>query len=336
MNAEIRDITSKNDIMVTVFLITYNHAPYIRQTMDAILNQKINFKMQLLVHDDASTDGTGEIIREYADRFPDIITMIIQRENKYQKNIAVDLEAIPYIYGKYVALCEGDDYWPTDDKLRKQVDYMERHSNIAGTGGLTRFYDDNDVECMESMPDSRFLNRVIEKNEYIYGKGFNVATNTLMFWPEIIKDANYIQARKISPKVADSLIVTNMFNYGSVYMFEDCFQNHRIQMRAESSNYNSLFDTKEKFEDRIRLLNAQVTCLKTQNMKRWYIITAGMYFWVFLKEHNVKSFFEVAKKVTDGYRKYTILAVLYTFFVFVPKLIFNHLKRVTIIFNRKD
>lgn len=326
MNAEIRDITSKNDVMVTVFLITYNHAPYIRQTMDAILNQKINFKMQLLVHDDASTDGTGEIIREYAEKFPDIVTMIIQRENKYQKNIAVDLEAIPFIYGKYVALCEGDDYWPTDDKLQKQVDYMERHPNIAGTGGLTRFYDDNEIECMKPMPDTHFLNRIITKKEYTSGKGFNVATNTLMFWSDIIKDERYIRARKISPKVGDSIVMANMFEYGDIYMFEDCFQNHRIQTRAEASNYNSLFDTKEKFEDKIRVLNARVTCLKNQDMRKWYIGTASVFFWVFLKEHDVKTFFEIVKKVTDDYRKYTVLAILYTFLVYIPKLIFKHLK----------
>lgn len=326
MNAEIRDITSKNDIMVTVFLITYNHAPYIRQTMDAILNQKINFKMQLLVHDDASTDGTGEIIREYADRYPDIITMIIQKENKYQKNIAVDLEAIPYIYGKYVALCEGDDYWPTDDKLQKQVDYMEQYPNIAGTGGLTRYYDDDNKECMAPMPDNRFLNRVITKKEYASGKGFNVATNTLMFWADVIRDEGYIKARKISPKVGDSIVMANMFEYGDIYMFEDCFQNHRIQTRDEASNYNSLFDTKEKFEDKIRVLNARVTCLKNQNMKSWYIKTASIYFWVFLKEKEIKTFFEVTNKVMPRYRKYTILAVLYTFFVYIPKLIFNHMR----------
>lgn len=327
MNAEIKDITSKNDIMVTVFLITYNHAPYIRQTIDAILNQKINFKMQLLVHDDASTDGTGEIIREYAERFPDIVTMIIQRENKYQKNIAVDLEAIPFIYGKYVALCEGDDYWPTDDKLQKQVDYMERHPNIAGTGGLTRYYDDDNKECMAPMPDNCFLNRVITQKEYASGKGFNVATNTLMFWTDVIRDEEYIKARKISPKVGDAIIVANMFNYGDVYMFEDCFQYHRIQTRSDASNYNSLFDTREKFENQIRVLKARVACLRNQDMRKWYIETAGIYFWVFLKEHNTKSFFEIASKVPDNYKRYNILAPIYTFFMYIPKLILSHIKQ---------
>lgn len=326
MNAEIRDITSKNDIMVTVFLITYNHAPYIRQTMDAILNQKINFKMQLLVHDDASTDGTGEIIREYAERFPDIVTMIIQHENKYQKNIAVDLEAVPYIYGKYVALCEGDDYWPVADKLQKQVDYMEQHPDIVGTGGLTRYFNDCDEECMEPMPDNRFLDRVITKKEYACGKGFNVATNTLMFVADVIKADAYLRAREISPKVGDSIIMANMFEYGDVYMFEDCFQHHRIQTRGDASNYNSLFDTKEKFEDKIRVLNARVTCLKNQDMRKWYIGTAGVYFWLFLREHNVKEFFRITSKITPKYKKYTALAVLYTFLVFVPKQLVSHLK----------
>lgn len=328
MNAEIRDITSKNDIMVTVFLITYNHAPYIRQTMDAILNQKINFKMQLLVHDDASTDGTGEIIREYAERFPDIVTMIIQHENKYQKNIAVDLEAVPYIYGKYVALCEGDDYWPVADKLQKQVDYMEQHPDIVGTGGLTRYFNDCDEECMEPMPERRFLNCVITKKEFASGHGFNIATNTLMFWSDIIKDQSYIQARKISPKVGDIIIMANMFEYGDLYVFEDCFQHHRIQTRTDASNYNSLFDINEKFEDKIRVLNARVTCLKNQNLKKWYIKTVGSFFWIFLKNRNLNVFFRILENVTLTYKKYTKWGIMYAIFGYWPLKVINRIINV--------
>lgn len=62
-------------------LITYNHASYIEKTLESILKQKRTSKMQLIVHDDASTDGTGDIIKRYADEYRDVITLIIQREN---------------------------------------------------------------------------------------------------------------------------------------------------------------------------------------------------------------------------------------------------------------
>lgn len=326
MTAEIRDIQCKDNIMVTVFLLTYNHAPYIEQTINAILNQKVNFKIQLLIHDDASTDGTSDIIRRYANKYPNIITAIIQRENKYQKNQAVDIDTIPYMYGKYIALCEGDDYWPALDKLEKQVEYLEENSHIVGTGGVTRYYNDDGVECMEPMPDARYLDCIITKKEFASWRGFNVATNTLLFKSEIVKSYDFICAKKISPKVGDILVLTNMFEHGDVYIFDECFQNHRIQTRQDASNYNSLFDTKEKFEDVVRVLEASVSCFKSQTIKNWYIQNVSGYFWVFLRKHDIKTFFMVTKKVIPGYKKYTIVAILRTFFIFIPKSIFRHIR----------
>lgn len=117
-----------NKVLVSVYCLAYNHEKYIRDCLDGFVKQKTNFKFEVIVHDDASTDETADIIREYATQYPDIIKPIFQKENQYSKGISVPLTYIlPKCRGKYIAVCEGDDYWICDTKLQQQADIMEEH-----------------------------------------------------------------------------------------------------------------------------------------------------------------------------------------------------------------
>lgn len=113
--------------MVTVLTTAYNHEKYIGETLENIINQKVDFSFEVLVHDDASTDNTAEIIRRYVEKYPDIIIPIYQKENQYSKGKYPYDCFKPFIRGKYIALCEGDDFWCDENKLQKQVNYMENH-----------------------------------------------------------------------------------------------------------------------------------------------------------------------------------------------------------------
>ena len=118
--------------LVSVCTLAYNHAPYIRECLDGILMQKTNFAFELLIHDDASTDGTADIIREYEAKYPDIVKPIYQTENQYSKGVKVSITyQFPRAKGKYIALCEGDDYWTDPLKLQKQVDFMEANPDYG-------------------------------------------------------------------------------------------------------------------------------------------------------------------------------------------------------------
>lgn len=119
-------------LMVTIRCIAYNHEPYIRQCLEGFVIQKTNFRFEAIVHDDASTDGTAAIIREYAEKYPDIIKPIFETENQYSKRDG-SLRRImdSHTRGKYVAMCEGDDYWIDPLKLQKQVDFLESHPDYS-------------------------------------------------------------------------------------------------------------------------------------------------------------------------------------------------------------
>ena len=115
--------------LVSVKMLTYNHAPYIAKSIECTLAQKTNFPFELVIGEDFSTDGTREIVFDYAKRFPDIITVIISNENVGTKKNSIRTNNA--LNGKYIAWCEGDDYWHCDDKLQKQVDFLEEHSEYG-------------------------------------------------------------------------------------------------------------------------------------------------------------------------------------------------------------
>ena len=114
--------------LVSICCLTYNHEPYIKQCLDGFLMQKTNFPFEILIHDDASVDNTQNIIKNYELKHSDIIKPIYQKENQYSKGIGVSrVYQFPRAKGKYIAMCEGDDYWIDPYKLQKQVDFLETH-----------------------------------------------------------------------------------------------------------------------------------------------------------------------------------------------------------------
>ena len=147
MGQDIKTIREEQPLMVTIRCITYNHEPYIRQCLEGFVMQKTNFRFEAIVHDDASTDGTAVIIREYAEKYPEIIKPIFETENQYSKHDG-SLRRImnEHTHGKYIALCEGDDYWIDPLKLQKQVDFLELNKEYSFCCTRYKIYDE-DKSC---------------------------------------------------------------------------------------------------------------------------------------------------------------------------------------------
>lgn len=121
--------------LVSIWCITYNHELYIRDAIESFLAQKTNFQYEIIIHDDASSDRTAEIIKEYEKKYPDLIHSIFQEKNQYSKNQPNtkwlwDI-MIQSCKGKYIAFCEGDDYWIDVQKLQLQTEYLESHPECS-------------------------------------------------------------------------------------------------------------------------------------------------------------------------------------------------------------
>jgi len=175
--------------IVSICCNTYNHAKYIKDAIDGFLMQKTFFPYEIIIHDDASTDGTRQIIKEYAERNPELIYPIFQTENQYskkQKSISARF-VWPHVRGKYIALCEGDDYWTDPHKLQKQVDFLEVHPEYSlsfhavedfnmdtGKTGVLRY------KCKNGF-------RTFNVNNAILIGGALLATNSMVFRSEFIR-----------------------------------------------------------------------------------------------------------------------------------------------------
>lgn len=148
----------KSPILVSILCCTYNHAAYIRQCLEGFIMQKTNFRFEAIVHDDASTDNTASIIREYAEKYPDIIKPIIETTNQYSKHddsIAQILNNAINPSSQYIAFCEGDDYWTDPYKLQKQIDFLESHSEYVYS--CHRYYIHDEIKAEKYLAPNIFF-----------------------------------------------------------------------------------------------------------------------------------------------------------------------------------
>lgn len=146
------------NILVSIVCLTYNHERYISDALDSFLAQKTNFNFEIIIHDDASTDKTVEIVSLYAAKYPEIIRPIYQTENQYVKEGLFSIYNLAFqkCSGKYIAYCEGDDWYSDPCKLQKQVDFMDAHPDhgLVHTG-FRRFK--HDIGRMSSYDSTKHM-----------------------------------------------------------------------------------------------------------------------------------------------------------------------------------
>lgn len=186
--------------MVSICSITYNQAPFIRQCLDGFLMQQCNFSIEIIINDDCSTDGTTEIIREYAEKYPDKIFPIFHEENLYSQGVrGMFLKFVfPKARGKYIALCEGDDYWTDPLKLQKQVDFLESHPEYsicyhkvaivnADASQVKGYFPDwlPDKPATFELRDMENRN-IIQTNSVVYRWRFHDEKSNDVIWPGVL------------------------------------------------------------------------------------------------------------------------------------------------------
>lgn len=176
------------DCMVSVSCITFNHGGYLRQALDSFLMQEADFSFEILIHDDASTDDTIDIIKEYQSRYPDTIRPVFEEENQYSRGIS-NISGVfnfPRARGRYIAMCEGDDFWTDKHKLKRQVDIMEAHSEVSLCCHAADIVSEDGAFRTESSIRPFSETGIIDSADFI-AKRTNIPTASMLFRTEYAK-----------------------------------------------------------------------------------------------------------------------------------------------------
>lgn len=242
-------------LIVSIRCITYNHEPYIKQCLDGFIMQKTNFRFEAIIHDDASTDGTANIIREYAEKYPDIIKPIFETENQFSKHngsIRRIMEAA--CKGKYIAMCEGDDYWTDPLKLQKQVDWLETHPDCTlvfsnayihfEEGASPRMAKNFDIN---GIPQDRLLKEDMEDRDYTFEETWNTwfhPTASWVFRREILDSEIYKKFLSFPTSFGGSVKLRNACSFlGKIHSFSTPMCVYRIHQGGITQNIDTDYST---------------------------------------------------------------------------------------------
>jgi glycosyltransferase involved in cell wall biosynthesis len=139
--------------LVSIICPTYQHVGFIEDALKGFLGQKTDFPFEVLVRDDASTDGTAEIVRDYADRYPNIIRAVLETENRWPQVKARPVLG-PMARGEFIALCEGDDYWISPHKLQRQVESLRDRPDCVVSHHQSMVVEDGRIVRLSKLPQS--------------------------------------------------------------------------------------------------------------------------------------------------------------------------------------
>lgn len=227
--------------MVSVICIAYNHEKFIKDAIEGVVGQKADFSYELIIHDDASTDGTAKIIKEYEEKYPQIIRGIYQAENQFFKCNIVAEFLFPVVRGKYIAFCEGDDYWTDEKKLQKQVDFLETHRDYSMCmhNAVRLNYETGERSKLDTFPESGTYS---QKEQILAGCGSDFpAFASYLLRTEFLKDIPdfFLRAR-----VMDYPLRQYYASRGKVYYFEEAMSVYRVaipQSYMKKTSQDQLF-----------------------------------------------------------------------------------------------
>src|SRR5690554_6164539 len=161
--------------LVSICTITYGHENYISDTIEGVLMQEVNFPVEFIIADDCSPDNTSTIVQEYIDNHPKGHWIKYTRHKKNKGMNPNFVWAMEQCKGKYIALCEGDDYWTDALKLQKQVDFLEKNHEFAACATNSQiFYEDQSRDSYQFK--QLVANKVVSVNDLIEARPFHTAT----------------------------------------------------------------------------------------------------------------------------------------------------------------
>lgn len=247
--------------IITVVVMTYNQKKYISKTLDSILTQKGDIDFNIIIHDDCSNDGTSEIVKEYQKKYSDIITLVEEKERKFLKegfNMMIFNHVVPLIDSKYVAYCDGDDYWCDEYKLKKQLDFMENNQNYSMCFHCAyQLKNNDDLSSKWFMGDEADVDMsfIISENP-----GIKIATSSLFVKSDVFKD--FPDWRKKYP-VEDIPLYINAAMNGQIHRLSDVMCVYRQFSSGSWSSQNK--DDTQKMIDHLTKMMDAVRCFNEQS-----------------------------------------------------------------------
>ena len=313
------------NVKVSVICLVYNHEKYLRKCLDGFVSQECDFKYEVLIHDDASTDSSASIIREYEEKYPEIIKPIYQTENQHSKGIKISkTHLLPKARGEYLAWCEGDDFWTSPHKLQKQVDFLDANQDYSACVHRATL-----CECttgQKSIFPNISASRDYTTNEIIKAGGGIFATNSFM----IRKDLYCEKPECFSAKgFGDYQLFIYASIVGKVYCFFDVMSQYNY---LTSGSWSARNQNKEK---RIKHSKAIIEMLNVVNAYYDYKYDEAIKQKILRSEFNIDLFLgnkkelrsKKYKAIRKEYRKNRFKERLKKAFPFLKRLKYKLLKK---------
>jgi glycosyltransferase involved in cell wall biosynthesis len=251
----------EDEIKVSICCLAYNHENYISTCINGFLMQKTNFVFEVLIHDDASTDKTANIIKEYEQKYPDIIKPIYQTENQYSQGVSVTSTFnYPRAKGKYIAICEGDDYWTDPNKLQIQIDLLEKYSlDFSFHAAEILKYGIKDIKKDKSVYYYGDEIKLLSATDILKKNGQNIGTPvaSFVFKKELIDRLRVEHPSFYSNKISHSFLIL-WAAYCSKILYVPRYMSVYRNAHIESWSYRMKSNTVFNINYNLKLINSYI------------------------------------------------------------------------------
>lgn len=240
-----------NDIQVSIVLTVFNHGAFLSRALDMILAQKTSFRYEIVAGDDASTDNSAEILREYARRYPDIFSTTYRSVNLGGTKNFVDL--VRKCRGRYITFIDGDDYWTDSEKLQIQFDFLERNNQFFSISHQVSVCN-ADGDFIYTVPADSYLDYPININSFLHGNRFPLTATMMRLEPgdELDELLDLIEAG--SRNAGDTTICLYLLDRSDIHVLRRAMSVYLRRTIEGHSNYNSITRLPRKIHDKLNIL----------------------------------------------------------------------------------
>ncbi|SFF60182.1 Glycosyltransferase involved in cell wall bisynthesis [Salegentibacter agarivorans] len=283
--------------LVSICCITYNQEKYVEETLKGFLIQKTSFPIEILIHDDASTDITAKILRKY-EKIDDRISVIYQTENKYSQGKKPLIHYLfPKARGKYIALCEGDDYWTDSYKLQKQVDFLERNEKYSLVFSNAKVLKDKGISR-----GLKIINKSREFNGFEIIENWTIPTASVLFRKDHLINNKFYESIFKQFLYGDIILFLILAQKGKLYGMSDYMVTYRRHGEgALLSEKNNSVKAKNKMIKHHKLMSI---CFNGKYKKLNYEYIANTYLGLFYETRNFQNLWLYNKYLCKKDRKH--------------------------------